>query len=583
MNTCSYRDGFHLPKEKCCGLLRDLSMLLLNRSVKLRLAVSLGACILMLIVVGTIGLYSLSNTNDALNRTYEGNVLTLGNLTQINQALLGNRVKVTAEQRDRNPASAITTQQEIVENDAIIDAAWSDYFPDRVSDDQERAIAEEFIISLASLRAGIDEINAAMIGNDYDAAREIATTTLRAEYPKVLTAIQGLIERNSTQAAANNQQSSSDYVWTRNFIVGVMAVAIVFGILLAIWLIRGIMTPLSKAQALANAMAQGNLDNNIDITCKDEFGVMLTALKSMETKFSQVVMSVRNNAESVNVAADEIVLGTDDLSRRTQEQAANIEETAASMDEITSTVRQNADNAAEADKLVYDVSQQANAGGEIAEQAVKAMEDINISSRKISGIVGLIDQIAFQTNLLALNASVEAARAGEQGRGFAVVANEVRNLAGRSADAAKDIKKLVEESISQVDTGSKLVNRAGKSLEDIVNGVQRVTVLMAEIATASREQSQGIEQVNTAVSQMDSVTQQNASLVEESSAAGRSLQGQAEALLKEVSFFRGATADLNQRALPATIRQNDSQPRAAKRLPTHVIGSKKKTEEWASF
>lgn len=583
MNTCSYRDGFHLPKEKCCGLLRDLSMLLLNRSVKLRLAVSLGACILMLIVVGTIGLYSLSNTNDALNRTYEGNVLTLGNLTQINQALLGNRVKVTAEQRDRNPASAITTQQEIVENDAIIDAAWSDYFPDRVSDDQERAIAEEFIMSLASLRAGIDEINAAMIGNDYDAAREIATTTLRAEYPKVLTAIQDLIDHNSTQAAVNNQQSSSDYVWTRNFVVGVMAAAIIFSILLAIWLIRGIMTPLSKAQELANAMAQGNLDNDIDITCKDEFGVMLKALKSMETKFSQVVMSVRNNAESVNVAADEIVLGTDDLSRRTQEQASSIEETAASMDEITSTVRQNADNAAEADKLVYDVSQQANAGGEIAEQAVKAMEDINISSRKISGIVGLIDQIAFQTNLLALNASVEAARAGEQGRGFAVVANEVRNLAGRSADAAKDIKKLVEESISQVDTGSKLVNRAGKSLEDIVNGVQRVTVLMAEIATASREQSQGIEQVNTAVSQMDSVTQQNASLVEESSAAGRSLQGQAEALLKEVSFFRGATADLNQRSLPATIRQNDSQPRAAKRLPTHVIGSKKKTEEWASF
>ncbi|WP_141440857.1 methyl-accepting chemotaxis protein [Vreelandella titanicae] len=558
-------------------------MLLLNRSVKLRLAVSLGACILMLIVVGTIGLYSLSNTNDALNRTYEGNVLTLGNLTQINQALLGNRVKVTAEQRDRNPASAITTQQEIVENDAIIDAAWSDYFPDRVSDDQERAIAEEFIISLASLRAGIDEINAAMIGNDYDAAREIATTTLRAEYPKVLTAIQGLIERNSTQAAANNQQSSSDYVWTRNFIVGVMAAAIVFGILLAIWLIRGIMTPLSKAQALANAMAQGNLDNNIDITCKDEFGVMLTALKSMETKFSQVVMSVRNNAESVNVAADEIVLGTDDLSRRTQEQAANIEETAASMDEITSTVRQNADNASEADKLVHEVSQQANAGGEIAAQAVTAMEGINGASRKIAGIVGLIDEIAFQTNLLALNASVEAARAGEQGRGFAVVANEVRNLAGRSADAAKDIKKLVEESIGQVDTGSNLVNQAGKSLEGIVHGVKRVSVLMGEIATASREQAQGIDQVNTAVSQMDSVTQQNASLVEESSAAGRSLQSQAEALLNEVSFFRGATTGQKQRALPATPRPRENQPRASKRLPTHVIGSKKETEEWASF
>lgn len=558
-------------------------MLLLNRSVKLRLAVSLGACILMLIVVGIIGLSSLSKTNDALNRTYEGNVLTLGSLIKVNQALLGNRVKVTAEQRDRNPASAITTQQEVAENDAIIDAAWSDYFPERVSDDQERAIAEEFIVSLASLRAGIDEINAAMIGNDYDAAREIATTTLRAEYPKVLTAIQGLIDRNSTQAAANNQQSASDYVWTRNFVIGVMVAAIIFGILLSMWLIRGIMTPLGKAQALANAMAEGRLDNNVDASAKDEFGVMLRALKSMETKFSQVVMSVRNNAESVNVAADEIVLGTDDLSRRTQEQASNIEETAASMDEITSTVRQNADNASEADKLVHEVSQQANAGGEIAGQAVKAMEGINASSRKIAGIVGLIDEIAFQTNLLALNASVEAARAGEQGRGFAVVANEVRNLAGRSADAAKDIKKLVEDSIGQVDTGSNLVNQAGKSLEGIVHGVKRVSVLMGEIATASREQAQGIDQVNTAVSQMDSVTQQNASLVEESSAAGRSLQSQAESLLNEVSFFRGATAGQNQRALPATPKPRESQPRATKSLPTHVIGGKQDTGKWTSF
>ncbi|EHJ92498.1 Methyl-accepting chemotaxis serine transducer [Vreelandella boliviensis LC1] len=544
---------------------------------------SLGACILMLIGVGTLGLYSLSKTNDALTKTYEGNVLTLGNLLKVNQAVLGNRVKVTAEQRDRNPASAITTQQEVAENDTIIDAAWDDYFPDRVNGDNERKLAGDFIESLASLRAGIDEINAAMIGNDFDAARVIATTTLRSEYPKVLTAIQELIDLNSTQAAANNQQSSSDYVWTRNFVVSVMAVAVIFGILLAIWLIRGIMTPLGKAQELANAMAQGRLDNDIDISCKDEFGVMLRALKSMETKFSQVVMSVRSNAESVNVAADEIVLGTDDLSRRTQEQASNIEETAASMDEITSTVRQNADNAAEADKLVHNVSQQANAGGEIAGQAVKAMEDINISSRKIAGIVGLIDQIAFQTNLLALNASVEAARAGEQGRGFAVVANEVRNLAGRSADAAKDIKKLVEDSIGQVDNGSSLVNRAGKSLEDIVHGVQRVTVLMGEIATASREQSQGIEQVNTAVSQMDSVTQQNASLVEESSAAGRSLQSQAEALLTEVSFFKGATTSINQRSLPAKLQPSNSLPKATKRPPTHVIGGKKDTEEWASF
>lgn len=558
-------------------------MLLLNRSVKLRLAVSLGACILMLIVVGTIGLYSLSKTNDALTNTYEGNVLTLGDLSKINQALLGNRVKITAEQRDRNPASALTTQQEVAENDAIINAAWADYFPNRVSDEQERAIAQGFETSLAELRAGIDEINTAMIDNDFEAAREIATTTLRAAYPKVLTAIQELIERNSVQAAVANQQAAADYAWTRNFVIGVMAASVIFSILLAIWLIRGIMTPLGKAQDLANAMAQGKLDNDTNITCKDEFGEMLRALKAMETKFSQVVMSVRSNAESVNVAADEIVLGTDDLSRRTQEQAANIEQTAASMDEITSTVRQNADNASEADKLVHDVSQQANAGGAIAGQAVEAMEGINASSRKIAGIVGLIDEIAFQTNLLALNASVEAARAGEQGRGFAVVANEVRNLAGRSADAAKEIKKLVEESISQVDNGLNLVNRAGKSLEDIVNGVQRVTVLMGEIATASREQSQGIEQVNTAVSQMDSVTQQNASLVEESSAAGRTLQDQAAALLKEVSFFRGMPTSTTPRALPAAAKHNDVRPRTSQRPTTHVLGAPKDTEQWTSF
>lgn len=559
------------------------SMLFLNRSVKLRLSVSLGAFILMLIVVGTLGLYNLSKTNDAVTDTYEQNVLTLASLSQVNQALLSTRVKITAEQRDRNPETALTTQQEIAENDAIIDTAWADYFPGRVSDDVERAIAQDFIASLGELRAGIDDINAAMIGNDFDAAREIATTTLRTGYTAVLSSLQELINRNTAQAAEYNQQTSADYAWTRNFVISLIAVSVIAGILLAIWLIRGIVAPLAKAQTLSNAMAEGKLDNEIDISCKDEFGDMLRALKTMEAKFSQVVMSVRNNAESVNIAADDIARGTEDLSSRTQQQAASIEETAASMDEITSTVRQNADNASEADKLVYDVSQQANAGGEVAGQAVKAMDGINASSRKIAGIVGLIEEIAFQTNLLALNASVEAARAGEQGRGFAVVASEVRNLAGRSANAAKEIKQLVDESIGQVDNGSHLVNRAGKSLEDIVGGVQRVSVLMGEIATASREQSQGIEQVNTAIAQLDSVTQENASLVEESSAAGRSLQIQATELLKEVSFFRGATSGQHQAALPATVRHNASQPRAAQRPKPHVLGSQQDNDQWASF
>lgn len=564
-------------------------MLLLNRSVKLRLAASLGACIVMLFIVGVVGLFSLGQTNAALEKTYEGNVLTLEDLSHIDRALLSNRVKITAEQRDRNPESARTTQQEIAENDAIIDAAWSDYYPQRIGGPQEREMADAFITALADLRATIAELNAAMIGNDFDRARVIATTTLRAQYPETLGAIQTLIERNGAQAGEAFAGAVSEYEWSRNAIVGIMLVSLVIGTLIALWLIRGIMTPLGKAQAFANAMAAGKLNTPINITCKDEFGAMLRSLQAMEVQVSRVVMSVRDNAESVSIAADEIAQGTDDLSRRTQEQAASLEQTAASMDEITSTVRQNAENAAEADKLVHDVSHRASAGGEVAGQAVKAMEGINTSSRKIAGIVGLIDQIAFQTNLLALNASVEAARAGEQGRGFAVVANEVRNLAGRSADAAKEIKHLVEESIGQVGTGTELVNRAGQALEEIVDGVERVTILVGEIAVASREQSQGIDQVNTAVSQMDGVTQQNASLVEESSAAGRSLQGQAASLLKEVSFFKGAAsgADAAQAAqaaaTPTAASRDTPRPASLKRPALKSPAREEAAEEWSSF
>ncbi|NRB54425.1 MAG: MCP four helix bundle domain-containing protein [Salinicola sp.] len=565
-------------------------MLLLNRSVKFRLAASLGACVVMLFVVGVVGLFGLSSTNDALKRTYEGNVLTLGHLNRIDRALLGNRVKITAEQRDRDPESARTTQREIAANDAIIDAAWEDYYPNRISGPIEREMADAFITSLGNLRSTIAELTTAMIGNDFDRAREIATTTLRERYSETLGDIQQLVDRNSAQAAEAYEGAVALYEWERKLVIGTMIGALIAGILLALWLIRGIMTPLGKAQDLANAMADGNLDNPIDITCKDEFGVMLRSLKAMESQFSHVVMSVRGNAESVSTAADEIAQGTDDLSRRTQEQAASLEQTAASMDEITSTVRQNAENAAEADKLVHDVSQRANAGGEVADKAVKAMEGINASSRKIAGIVGLIDEIAFQTNLLALNASVEAARAGEQGRGFAVVASEVRNLAGRSADAAKEIKKLVEDSIGQVDTGTELVNRAGHALEEIVEGVARVTTLVGEIAVASREQAQGIDQINTAVSQMDGVTQQNASLVEESSAAGRSLQSQAAALLREVSFFKGAASGTTQ-ALPsgsATASSNASamtpvRPQTPARPRASTAPQKAETEEWTSF
>ncbi|WP_106477820.1 methyl-accepting chemotaxis protein [Phytohalomonas tamaricis] len=516
--------------------------MILNKSVKLRLAVSLGICIALLLIVGALGIYSSSKTQQGLERTYKENVLPLQALGEIREAHLSTRVKVTAEQRDRNPVTAAETKGEVAENDRIIDEAWAKYFPDMITTDAERTIAEALHRDILVLRASIEQLNDVMIAGDFERAREIATTDLRAEYPKVLNGLKEIVKANVAQADSSYNANTMEYAVSRNIIISVIVLAFILATALSLWLIRGIMVPLSKAREFAEALARGQLDTPIDITSKDEFGDMLYSLKAMETKLSEVVRSVRRNAEEVDFASGEIAQGNDDLNRRTQEQAASLEETAASMEEITTTVRQNADNAVQADHLVQGVSRQAQQGGEVVQQAVGAMTEISTSSRKISSIVGLIDEIAFQTNLLALNAAVEAARAGEQGRGFAVVASEVRNLASRSANAAKEIKGLVEDSVAKVESGTALVDRAGQTLTEIVDSVKRVTDLVGEIAVASKEQAQGIDQVNVAVSQMDAVTQQNASLVEQSSAASRSLQSQATALLKEISFFQSADA-----------------------------------------
>ena len=328
--------------------------------------------------------------------------------------------------------------------------------------------------------------------------------------------------------------------------------AVVAGVLVS----RSITRPLGEAVEAARNVAAGDLRTQITIRSDDETGQLLLALKEMSSSLNRIVHQVRGGAETIAAASDEIARGNMDLSSRTEMQAGAIEETASSMEELTSTVQQNADNARQASQLAVSAVDVAARGGQVVEQVVGTMESINASSRKIVDIIGVIDGIAFQTNILALNAAVEAARAGEQGRGFAVVASEVRNLAQRSATAAREIKALIGESVDCVEAGNRLVGEAGMTMGEIVASVRRVMDIMGEISAASQEQGAGIAQVNGAIGEMDAATQQNAALVEEAAAAAQSLREQTVALTEVVGVFK-----LDEEQAPAVSSVAAGRPR----------------------
>ena len=305
-------------------------------------------------------------------------------------------------------------------------------------------------------------------------------------------------------------------------------------------MLDAVVTPLHEAQEVLGALAEGDLTKEMSGAYEGEFDKMKVSLNGAIGNLTRTIVTVREAVESVTSGAGQISQGNEDLSQRTSEQASALEETSSSMEEMTSTVKQNADNAKQANQLGLAAREVAEKGGAVTTQAVGAMAEINKSSKKIADIIGVIDEIAFQTNLLALNAAVEAARAGEQGRGFAVVAAEVRNLAQRSATAAKEIKGLINESVQRVSEGSELVTQSGKTLDDIMSSVKRVTDIVAEISAASQEQASGIDQVNKAIMQMDETTQQNAALVEESASASQAMKDQAEQLMQQVAYFKVA-------------------------------------------
>ncbi|QXZ10574.1 MCP four helix bundle domain-containing protein [Comamonas sp. Y33R10-2] len=371
-----------------------------------------------------------------------------------------------------------------------------------------------------------------------DEASEILRVDLLAVVQKMNGQINELAEINVNATEAANQAGDELYETARLWVIALLLGAIALGLLLAVTIARSISKPLESAVKLAQAVAGGDLSAQITVQSRDEIGQLLQALKDMNTSLQRIVGQVRQGTDSIASASSQIASGNQDLSSRTEEQASSLEQTAASMEELTSTVQQNAGNAQQANQLATAASQVAVRGGATVAQVVQTMSAINDSSRKIVAIIGVIDSIAFQTNILALNAAVEAARAGDQGRGFAVVASEVRTLAQRSAEAAKQIKQLIDDSVNKVQEGGSQVGEAGKTMDEIVMSVRRVTDIMGEISVASHQQTSGIEQVSQAVMQMDQMTQQNAALVEEAAAATDALRVQAAALAETVSFFK---------------------------------------------
>lgn len=425
--------------------------------------------------------------------------------------------------------------------------------------EQERQIYTQFLSERDRYVVLNKQLFEASRSGDKDKAKELLGAESLKLYNTSSATLQKLIKYNSDAAKAETQAAAAAYKRAITLLVTGAVIAVLIAVMAGLWLVRSIRAPLQQAVQAADRVANGDLSGVIHVERQDETGQLLNALERMQGSLVQTVRTVRQNAEGVASASSQIASGNADLSSRTEEQASALEETAASMEQLGSTVRQNADNARAANQMAVNASQVAAQGGAVVAEVVETMKGINNSSHQIADIISVIDSIAFQTNILALNAAVEAARAGEQGRGFAVVAGEVRTLAQRSAEAAKEIKALITTSVERVEQGTQLVDKAGATMTDIVSAIRRVTDLMAEISAASQEQSQGVAQVGEAVTQMDQTTQQNAALVEESAAAAGALRKQAQDLVQAVAVFQ----------LPASA-QHDQAARVVSQAPASV-------------
>ncbi len=443
-------------------------------------------------------------------------------------------------------------EQKVKDQRARYDKALADLKALGLNDAEKKVLTD-----IAALDADVDKAFKEAIGQvlafNSEGAAKVISGRIDPLNQQTLTLINKLVDmqRANAKDVMDGSVTADRSLMMVLFVLGAVAVAL--GVVCAMVITRSITVPLSGAVEVAQKVAAGELTSQVQVEGKDETSELLQALKDMNDSLAKTVGDVRTGTELISTASQEIASGNADLSARTESQASSLEETASSMEELTSTVKQNADNARQANQLAVTASSVAEKGGAVVSQVVETMGSIKASSSKIVDIIGVIDGIAFQTNILALNAAVEAARAGEQGRGFAVVASEVRNLAQRSAGAAKEIKELIGDSVNKVDAGSKLVDEAGQTMGLIVTSIRQVADIMGEITAATQEQSNGIEEVNQAITQMDEMTQQNAALVEEAAAAAESMQEQAEMLAQAVSIFKLNQDDARRPAARAAV------------------------------
>ncbi|MCU6500628.1 methyl-accepting chemotaxis protein [Rugamonas sp. A1-17] len=502
-----------------------------------KLIVSFGVVIALTCALGLFTLSQLARVNQASTDIATNWMPAVRYLGQMQTSLSRFRISEATHILLAEDAEMTATDKSMVTRLEILRKQQASYAA-LVSEPEEKRIYGELQKSLDDYLATSGKLTALSREGKKDDARVLFRGGSNKLFRQVNEQLDALVKINDDGSAAADKSATDTYSMSRKMVLGTLALLIVVSAVLATVVARVVAAPLEEAVDLARRVAEGDLTANIVSHGKDETGQLMHSLKAMNDSLLRVVGEVRGGTDTIATASAEIASGNLDLSARTEGQASSLEETASAMEELTSTVKQNADNARQANQLAQSASGTAADGGKVVGEVIATMESISASSRKIVDIISVIDGIAFQTNILALNAAVEAARAGEQGRGFAVVASEVRNLAQRSAAAAKEIKGLIDDSVQQVDNGTALVQQAGSTMEQVVASVRRVTDVVAEISAASSEQSTGIEEVNRAITQMDEVTQQNAALVEQAAAAAGSLQDQAAKLASVVAVFR---------------------------------------------